>query len=86
MAKHDDERGQHAREILGRVDNDSAGLITGSLASMRAKVADRASSHFGARDAAQEDRATRWATRIGRVLGLVFFLVLVINLFTGWFF
>ena len=27
-----------------------------------------------------------WAKRIGRALGLVFLVVLAINLFTGWFF
>jgi hypothetical protein len=32
------------------------------------------------------DAVEIWAKRIGRVLGLIFLVFLVINLFTGWFF
>jgi hypothetical protein len=32
------------------------------------------------------DAVEIWAKRIGRALGLVFLVVLAINLFTGWFF
>ena len=71
-----------AREILRRVETDNASFITGSLNNAR----DKLSSHFAARDAEAEDKAIKWATRIGRTLGLVFFVALVVNLFTGWFF
>jgi hypothetical protein len=32
------------------------------------------------------DAVEIWAKRLGRALGLIFLVVLVINLFTGWFF
>ncbi len=32
------------------------------------------------------DAVEIWAKRVGRALGLIFVVVLVINLFTGWFF
>ena len=50
----------------------------------------KAGDHFAARDARAEgvsnDWAEVWGRRIGRALGAVFFIVLVVNLFTGWFF
>lgn len=76
--KHEDE----ARKILRRVETDNASFLTGSIETAREKAA----THFSAGDADRNDRASLWATRIGRALGLVFFILLVINLFTGWFF
>ena len=50
----------------------------------------RAGDHFAGRDAAREglgeDRLEIWGRRIGRGLGAVFFALLVVNLFTRWFF
>jgi len=50
----------------------------------------KAGDHFAGRDAQAEgvgeDWAEVWGRRIGRGLGAVFFLLLVVNLFTGWFF
>ena len=50
----------------------------------------KAGDHFAGRDAQTEgvggDWAEVWGRRIGRGLGAVFFLLLVVNLFTGWFF
>ena len=77
-----DKQGEEARRILRRVETDNASFLTGSIETAR----DKASAHFTARDAQSADKATLWASRIGRLLGLVFFVVLVINLFTGWFF
>ncbi len=82
MSDREKKRDDEAREILRRVENDNASFLTGSIEQAREKAA----SHFGASDAGNEDKTTLWATRIGRALGLVFFILLVINLFTGWFF
>jgi hypothetical protein len=50
----------------------------------------KAGDHFAGRDAAREglgdDRIEIWGRRIGRGLGAVFFILLVVNLFTRWFF
>ncbi|MDB5649164.1 MAG: hypothetical protein JWL62_684 [Hyphomicrobiales bacterium] len=46
----------------------------------------RGADHFAARDAAPEDGIELWGRRIGRALGLIFLLVLAVNLVTGWFF
>ena len=82
MDDRDKKQTAEAREILRRVENDNASFITGPLNNAR----DKLSSHFAARDAEVEDCGVKWATRIGRALGLVFFVALVVNLFTGWLF
>ncbi|QLP96772.1 MAG: hypothetical protein HZY79_04320 [Rhodoblastus sp.] len=50
----------------------------------------KAGDHFAARDAQADgaggDWAEVWGRRVGRGLGAVFFIVLVVNLFTRWFF
>ena len=75
---HSREQREEARRILDRVETDNTSFITGTFG--------RVSDHFSARDAEPQDKAAVWATRIGRALGLVAFVVLVLNLFTRWFF
>ena len=81
MNDHDKQKQDEAREILQRVESDSASFVTGGLDKARGKLA----SHFSADDQ-HDDTTVKWATRIGRALGLVFFFFLIINLFTRWFF
>ena len=80
---NDEERDarRQAQEILRRIDADQQSVLLGKARDAREGLA----SHFAARDAA-EDRTTLWAARIGRALGAIAFLLLVINLFTGWIF
>ena len=82
MSEPDNRQQEEAREILKRVENNDQSIVLGSLKS----ASDRLSSHFTAQDADRDDSTVKWATRIGRVLGLAFFVLLIINLFTGWFF
>jgi len=46
-----------------------------------ARTAQRASDHFGAKDAAGEDRIELWGRRIGRALSLAGFIALAIYLY-----
>jgi hypothetical protein len=71
-----------AREILRRVETDNASYISGTME----KAGTGLASHFAARDAEDEGASVKWAARIGRALGAIAFVILVINLFTGWFF
>ena len=74
MAKGDDSSDE-SRRILDRVSKESE---AGSR-SYVARKADRVRDHMTAADADQADAIEVWGTRIGRVLGLVLFVVLV-----GW--
>ncbi len=78
----DRQRQQESQEILRGVERDSGSFLTGSMS----RAQDRLAAHFSARDAEGEDGAEKWGRRIGRALGLVAFAVLVLNLFTRWFF
>ena len=73
---------EEAREILRRVESDNASFISGTME----KAGSGLASHFSGRDARDEGASVQWATRIGRALGAVAFVILVLNLFTGWFF
>ena len=66
-----------AKRILERVAQDSE---TVGASSMR-RIAERVKGHVSAEDADQNEWAELWGTRIGRVLGAIFFVVLVIYLF-----
>ena len=66
-----------AKRILERVAQDSE---TVGASSMR-RIAERVKGHISADDAEQNEWAELWGTRIGRVLGAIFFVVLVIYLF-----
>lgn len=72
----DSERQEEAKRILERVKQDSETAGTSSMQ----RVADQMREHIGAADADQSDWAELWGTRIGRGLGLVFFVFLVIYL------
>ena len=66
-----DRKAEEARRSLAALSRES-GLLGGM--NMRAD------------DGEAPDAVEIWAKRIGRALGLVFLVVLAINLFTGWFF
>ena len=72
-----DEGEDEAKRILERVAQDSE---TVGASSMR-RIAERVKGHVSADDADQNEWAELWGTRIGRVLGAIFFVVLVIYLF-----
>lgn len=65
-----------ARRILDRVNQESETI---GASSMR-RVAEHVKGHTHAKDDEAEDWAELWGARIGRGLGLVFVLVLVVHL------
>ncbi|MDJ1159710.1 hypothetical protein QNA08_15910 [Chelatococcus sp. SYSU_G07232] len=79
MARED----ERAKEALQRVERDSETLASSSIA----RAAERARNHFAAEDAvgAAEgggtDRIELWGRRIGRALGLLIVLYLLVSLF-----
>lgn len=77
----DKQRRAEAKRVLDAVERDSHGVFSGAfyklLQSVRLAPAD---------DRPAEDAVEIWARRIGRILGFGFALVLLLNLFTGWFF
>jgi hypothetical protein len=77
-----DPRAEEARRILGQVEAESPGVFGSAL--------KQAGDHFAGRDArgegVQNDAIEVWGRRIGRGLGAIFFVVLIVNLFTRWFF
>ena len=82
MTPEDRQRAAEARRALERVEQDSTPVLGSAMR--------RAADHFSAKDADKEgvgdDRIEVWGRRIGRALAVVFFVVLVVNLFTRWFF
>lgn len=78
----DEKRQREAREILQRVERGGESVFGGALE----KAGARARDHFAGRDGESADRTEIWAKRIGRALAAVFFVVLIVNLATGWFF
>lgn len=80
----DDPQQQESERILEQVARDSETVGTSSMR----RVAERVKNHVEAEDADQNEWAELWGTRIGRGLGLIFFLWLVYYLvrtyvFTG---
>jgi len=73
MAKN--KRQEEARRILERVNQESETVGTSSMK----RVADRVSGHLEG-NADPNDNIEIWGTRIGRGLGLVFFIGLAIYL------
>lgn len=71
---HEDPREAEAKRILDRVAEESETVGTSSMK----RVADRINGHIGAKDADQERWSEVWGTRIGRILGLIFFIWLLI--------
>ena len=73
---NNDPRAEESKKILERVARESETVGTSSFT----RTADRLRGHFGAEDADQERWAEVWGTRIGRTLGALFFIGLVIYL------
>jgi uncharacterized membrane protein len=67
---------EEALQALDRVGAESE-TVAGSTF---VRMADRARNHLGAADKDEDDRIEVWGTRIGRVLGLLFAIGLVIYL------
>jgi len=78
MAKNQRTKNQEeeARKILKRVEQESETLGTSSMR----RTAENVTSHMRGDDADQNDWAEVWGTRIGRILSVVFFCVLVVYL------
>lgn len=57
-----------------------------SLASMSRETGLLGGARMGDDDGGAPDAVEIWAKRVGRGLGVIFVIVLAINLFTGWFF
>lgn len=66
---NDDERREESRRILEDVERDSQPLLFRSAANMR--------DHFTAREAHDQDWTERWGRRIGRMLALIFAVLLI---------
>ncbi|MEM7214596.1 MAG: hypothetical protein AAF423_03560 [Pseudomonadota bacterium] len=73
----DIDREEEAKRILERVAQDSETVGTSSMR----RVAERVKGHVSAEDADHNEWAELWGTRIGRTLGILFFIGLVIYLF-----
>lgn len=71
-----EERAAESRRILEGVERDSETVGSSSLA----RTAARARDHMAGRDAPQDDPAEIWGRRIGRGLGLVVVVALVLHL------
>ena len=71
-----DSNEEEAQRILDRVAGESE---TVGASSMR-RVAERMSNHLGAADVDENTWAEVWGTRIGRTLGLIFVIVLIVYL------
>lgn len=79
-----DQRTQQEREaeqILRRAEQESHGVFTGAMQRLM-----QISGLTRGETAPAEDRIEVWARRIGRSLGAIAAILLVLNLFTGWFF
>jgi hypothetical protein len=70
MPEHDGKRrtGAEARRIIERIDRESA---SGGLV-------ERTKGHFSAEDADPADHIEVWGTRIGRILGLLVLIAMII--------
>lgn len=63
---------QRAREILKRIDDDQRSMV--APPPTRGAAID------------ESDPVEVWAKRLGRILGYALLVLLIVNLFTGWFF
>jgi hypothetical protein len=57
-----------------------------SLASLSRETGLLGGARMRDNDGAEPDAVEIWAKRVGRALGVIFVIILAINLFTGWFF
>lgn len=71
-----------AKRILERVAQESETVGTSSVK----RVAERVKGHLTAQDANQNEWAELWGKRIGRALGAIFVVVLIIHLLTTYIF
>ena len=71
-----DQSEEESRRILERVQQESETVGTSSLR----RVAERVKGHISAEDADENEWAEVWGTRIGRTLGAIFAVGLVIYL------
>lgn len=71
-----DDREEEAKRILERIEQEAETVGTSSMK----RVAERVKDHMTAEDADQNVWAERWGTRIGRTLGAVFFVGLIVYL------
>lgn len=72
----DEARAREAKRVLDRVSRESETIATSSFA----RVARQATDHMAGADADQNDKAEVWGRRIGRGLGVVAALVLLVML------
>jgi hypothetical protein len=82
QTQHEKDEAQR-REALATLDKlrDGETVVSSALA----RTARRASDHFAAKDAADEDSIELWGRRIGRGLSLVGLIALVIYLYFTYF-
>lgn len=76
-----DEQEREAKASLDRLSAESETLGSSAFA----RMAERAKGHFSAEEIDSDDKIELWSTRIGRVLGLLFAIGLVIYLFRTYF-
>ena len=74
------ERARASEEALAGVVRDAEVIGTSGFARMARHTGERLEAHFGAADAEPDDRIEVWGRRIGRGLGLIFAVVLVVHL------
>ena len=74
------ERRRAAEAALSGVVRDSEVVGTSTLARMARHTGERLEAHFGGADADPNDAIEVWGRRIGRGLGLIFAVVLVVHL------
>ncbi len=70
-----------ADKIIQRAERESHNIFTGALHRL-----GRMTGLSAGDDVSRSDPAEKWGRIIGRSLGFVFLIVLIVNLFTGWFF
>ncbi|QDG75439.1 hypothetical protein [Labrenzia sp. PHM005] len=73
---HQDKRRDDALKAIDRVQSESETVGTSSFV----RMAERAKDHMSAADKDDDDHIEVWGTRIGRGLGLIFAVCLVIYL------
>jgi hypothetical protein len=69
---------QEARRDLERLGEQGEVIGTSSMARSAKASLERAGKHLGAADAPKHDPIEVWGTRIGRGLGVIFFIGLLI--------
>ena len=72
---------EQADKIIRRAEQDSHSIFTGALHRL-----GKMTGLSAGEDVSGTDPAEKWGRIVGRSLGFVFLIVLVVNLFTGWFF